>query len=227
MRYKVVYKFKWLLILAFLALIYLSNLIYLELPFTSLYFPKKQTEMGFFIFLLSLFPRLHFESQIYNLQTVTSWLCGAVCGARIGLITLSTYLILGLIGLPVFAGGGGLSYIKEPTFGYLLSLPFNSYLSGYLYNKDKKILAVFLPMLTTHLFGIIYLLFFRQDLLDISWHLSFSMIGYDLIFALLLMTIVPMISFVMKEMIAQEIPVRTTIEDVAPTLTRRKTRYKN
>ena len=30
-----------------------------------------------------------------------------------------TYLLLGLLGVPVFAGGGGLSYVLQPSFGYI------------------------------------------------------------------------------------------------------------
>ncbi|MBD3376777.1 biotin transporter BioY [candidate division KSB1 bacterium] len=37
------------------------------------------------------------------------------------------YLMIGLIGLPVFATGGGLGYVTSPTFGYLLSLPVVAY----------------------------------------------------------------------------------------------------
>lgn len=223
MRYKVVYQCKWVIILTFLTLLYFSNLIYLELPFISVYFPEKEAEKGFLVFLLSLFPRFHFEYQVYSFQTITCWICGIVCGAKIGLITLCIYLILGLIGLPVFAGGGGFDYIKEPTFGYLLSLPLNSYFSGLLYSRDKKILAVFLPIFLTHLLGVIYLLLFNQALLDITWHLSFSMIGYDLIFALILIPVAPLVSFFMKEMIIQEVPVRSTlVEESIPRAERKK-----
>ena len=115
--------------------------------------------------------------------------------------------MLGLIGLPIFAGGGGWDYFKEPTFGYLLSLPVNAFLSGWLYHNNKKLLAVCIPVLTTHLCGILYLLLFKRDSLDITWHLSFSMISYDLIFALLLLPIIPFVSFVLKEITLWQITI--------------------
>jgi len=117
-------------------------------------------------------------------------------------------LLLGFLGLPIFAGGGGIDYYKEPTFGYIISFPFNAYLSGWLFENRKKILAVFAPIFATHLFGILYLLVFNQKWLDITWNLSFSMIGYDLIFALLLMPVLPFFSFLLKEMVIQEVPTR-------------------
>ena len=124
---------------------------------------------------------------------------------------LVIYLLIGFFGFPIFAGGGGVDYYKEPTFGYLISLPFNAYLSGLFYQKDNKTLAILIPMFTTHLFGILYLLLFKRSMLDISWHLSFSMIGYDLIFALLLIPLIPFFSFILKEMIMQEVPTREAL----------------
>jgi len=77
-------------------------------------------------------------------------------------------------------------------------------LSGWFYNKDRKILAVFIPILITHLFGVIYLLFFKVGWLDITWYLSFSMIGYDLILALLLVPFLPFFSFFLTELFIRE-----------------------
>lgn len=45
-------------------------------------------------------------------------------------LTILTYIILGLIGLPVFSGGGGASYIFMPTFGYIIGFLLASVISG-------------------------------------------------------------------------------------------------
>ena len=206
MKHKVVYQYRWLIILVFLFLIYLSNFILVKLPFISINFPKKDLEHSLLDFLLSFCPHFNFEMQTYNIQTIVVWSCGVLLGPRIGFLTLIIYLLAGFLGFPVFAGGGGVDYFKEPTFGYLISLPFNAFLSGWFYKNDKKILAVFIPVLITHLFGVIYLLFFKSSWLDITWYLSFSMIGYDLILALLLMPFLPFISFFLTELFIQEIP---------------------
>lgn len=211
MKYKVVYQFRWLLVLFLIGYVYLCNLILIKLPFLSIGFARKDLSCGLLAFLLSFFPRFHFEFYIYNLQTILAWSLGILFGERIALVTLCIYILLGLCGLPVFAGGGGFDYFKEPTFGYLISLPLLGFLSGYLYKNEKKFLAIFLPMFCTHLLGITYLLFFNQEHLDITWHLSFSMIGYDLIFALILSPVLPIISFILNEMFIQEIPVRMTL----------------
>lgn len=196
MDYKVTYQFRWLMVLILVLLVYLSNLIFIKLPFVRIDFYS----------IYGLFPRISFEMQVYNIQTVVVWFCGIIFGPRIGSLALCIYLFLGLAGFPVFASGGGIDYYKEPTFGYLLSLPVNAYLSGFLFEKKKKILAVFIPVLITHICGILYLVFFKNEWLDISWYLSFSMIGYDLIFSLLLTPMMPVFSFFFREVFIQEVP---------------------
>ena len=206
MKHKVVYQNRWLIVLVFLFLIYISNFILVKLPFVSINLPQKDLEHSLLDFLLSFCPHFNFEMQTYNIQTVIAWSCGVLLGPRVGFLTLVIYLLAGFLGFPAFAGGGGVDYFKESTFGYLISLPFNALLSGWFFKNDKKILAVFIPILVTHLFGIIYLLFFKISWLDITWYLSFSMIGYDLILALLLMPFLPFVSFFLTELFIQEKP---------------------
>ena len=182
MKYKLEYQFRWVLVLMLLGLIYLSNLIQIKLPFFTVSFP-------------SFFPSFHFEFYIYNIQTVLVWSIGILVGSRLASLALCIYIILGLLGLPIFAGGGGLDYYKEPTFGYLISFPILAFLSGWFYEKNKKLLSVFVPIFTTHMFGIIYLVLFKQQLIYVSWILSFSMISYDFIFALLLIPVLPLFLF--------------------------------
>ena len=204
MKHKVVYQYRWVIVLVLLFLIYLSNFILVKLPFISINFPKKDLEHSLVDFLLSFCPHFNFEMQTYNIQTIIVWSCGILLGPRVGFLTLIAYLLIGFLGFPVFADGGGFDYYREPTFGYLISLPFNAFLSGWFYQNDKKFFAVFIPILITHFFGIIYLLFFKTGWLDITWYLSFSMIGYDLILALLLIPFLPFVSFFLIEMFIQE-----------------------
>ena len=171
-----------------------------------MHFPKKDLEHSLLDFLFSFCPHFDFQMQTYNIQTIIVWLCGTLLGSRMGFLTLAIYLLIGFLGFPMFASGGGFDYYKEPTFGYLISLPLNAFLSGWLYENKKKILAVFIPILITHFLGIVYLLFFKASWLDISWYLSFSMIGYDLILALLLIPAIPFLSFFLMEIFIQEKP---------------------
>lgn len=55
-----------------------------------------------------------------TLQSLAVLVIGASYGRNLAIVTLLTYLIQGAIGLPVFAAGGGLSYMAGPTGGYLI-----------------------------------------------------------------------------------------------------------
>lgn len=67
-----------------------------------------------------------------TLQTFFALLAAYHLPPRWAMISQLAYLILGLIGLPVFANGGGPTYMLQPTFGYLFALPWVVWGSSYL-----------------------------------------------------------------------------------------------
>jgi len=69
----------------------------------------------------------------FTLQTFFVLSAGALLGKRGAAMSMSLYLILGVIGLPVFSGGAfGLAKILGPTGGYLLAFPIAAFAVGYL-----------------------------------------------------------------------------------------------
>ena len=66
-----------------------------------------------------------------TMQSFVVLLAGLLLGARYGALSQVLYLILGLIGLPVFAGGtGGLHRVLSPTFGFLIGFVFAAFAAG-------------------------------------------------------------------------------------------------
>ena len=64
-------------------------------------------------------------------QTFAVLLTGAALGARRGAAAMGLYVLEGLVGLPVFAGGAtGLARLLGPTGGYLLGYIAAAYLTG-------------------------------------------------------------------------------------------------
>lgn len=57
----------------------------------------------------------------FTLQMLFVFMAGALLGPRYGALSQGVYILLGLIGIPVFIGGGGPTYVLQPTFGFLLS----------------------------------------------------------------------------------------------------------
>ena len=66
----------------------------------------------------------------FSLQIFFAILAGALLGSRRGAISVAVYVLLGLCGLPVFTKGAGLSYIFQPTFGYLAGFILGAWLCG-------------------------------------------------------------------------------------------------
>lgn len=85
----------------------------------------------------------------FTLQTFFVLLTGAFLGKRSGAISMVLYLMLGLIGLPVFSGGAcGLGKIIGPTGGYLLAFPFAAFVIGYLIEIRKEYWWIVISIVT-------------------------------------------------------------------------------
>ncbi len=65
-----------------------------------------------------------------TLQPAVVCLAGLWLGARAGAMSQVVYLIIGLVGFPVFAKGGGPQYLLEPSFGYLAGFIPGAYVVG-------------------------------------------------------------------------------------------------
>jgi biotin transport system substrate-specific component len=88
-----------------------------------------------FVVLIAIGAQIEIPNQPvpFTMQTFFVLLAGALLGKRDGAISMSFYLLLGSIGLPVFSGGAfGLAKIIGPTGGYLLSFPIAAFAVGYL-----------------------------------------------------------------------------------------------
>ena len=99
-----------------------------------------------------------------TMQTFVVLFLGISFGYKIGLATVSIYLIEGIIGLPVFSNspekGVGIVYFTGPTMGYLIGFLFATFLAGY-FNFNKNILNNFVKLLisvsTIYILGVFWL----------------------------------------------------------------------
>lgn len=77
-----------------------------------------------------------------SLQTLFAVLAGILLGPVRGTITLLLYLVLGIMGIPVFSGGtSGLAHFLGPTGGYLVGFVVCALVAGLVY---RALAAVFL-----------------------------------------------------------------------------------
>ena len=124
---------------------------------------------GLFIALITAgtFIRIPVGTDVYTLQFLFTLLAGIVLGARLGAITVSAYVLLGLLGVPVFASGGGPAYILQPTFGYLLAFILQAWLGGF-YARQVSTVS-YGRLLAANLLGMVIVY-----VIGISWFYLFS-----------------------------------------------------
>lgn len=98
----------------------------------------------------------------FTLQFLFTMLAGLLLGKKWGAISVSVYILMGLIGLPVFAEGGGPSYLLRPSFGYIIGFAVAAYVTGMIANQVenpgyKRLLAAnFIGLGIVYLFGMVY-----------------------------------------------------------------------
>lgn len=74
-----------------------------------------------------------------SLQTFFAILAGLMLGRKLGSISMITYTLVGIAGVPVFAGlQGGPMAIISPTGGFLISFIFVAYFVGLIVDLHKK-----------------------------------------------------------------------------------------
>ena len=94
---------------------------------------------------IALFPALMgatagFSIPLFNLppitlQTFFVFLAGLILGPKKGMISMLIYLILGIIGIPVFSGfRGGLGILVGSSGGFLVGFVISAYIVGFMKN---------------------------------------------------------------------------------------------
>lgn len=98
----------------------------------------------------------------FTLQLLFTMLAGLLMGGRLGAAVVGIYIVLGLLGLPIFAEGGGPYYVLKPSFGYIIGFAVASYVTGVIANKVpkpgyKRLLAAnFIGLGIVYAFGMVY-----------------------------------------------------------------------
>ena len=97
----------------------------------------------------------------FTLQFLFTTLAGIMLGKNKGAAASALYVVLGLCGLPVFTGGGGISYVLQPTFGYLIGFVAGSYLTGLIVHSveattGRLLAGCFAGLGVVYAFGMIY-----------------------------------------------------------------------
>ena len=120
--------------------------------------------LGSILLTISSKIKIPFYPVPMTMQTFVVLFLGMSFGYRVGLATVSLYLVEGIIGLPVFSNspekGVGFVYFTGPTMGYLIGFLFATFLAGY-FNFKGNILNNFIKLLisvsTIYILGVFWL----------------------------------------------------------------------
>ena len=120
--------------------------------------------LGTLLLAISAKIKIPFYPVPMTMQTFIVLFLGITLGPKIGLLTVSLYLLEGIFGLPVFAGtrekGVGFIYFAGPTMGYLIGFLVAVYFAG-LFKYDKGLINTFLKLIFSvsfiYILGIIWL----------------------------------------------------------------------
>ena len=86
-----------------------------------------------------------------TMQTFAITLAGVILGSKKGGLSILVYVLLGAIGVPVFAGfSGGVQNLIGPTGGFIISFPIMAYVIGLgVEHRKKKGMFVLMLILGT------------------------------------------------------------------------------
>ncbi len=119
---------------------------------------------GSIVLAISAKTKIPFYPVPMTMQTFVVLFLGISFGYKIGLATVSLYLIEGIVGLPVFSNsperGVGLIYFTGPTMGYLIGFLSACFFASYI-KLDDNYFIIFLKLIlsvsTIYILGVLWL----------------------------------------------------------------------
>ena len=88
-----------------------------------------------FLLILSAKIKVDLYPVPMTLQPLAVLMIAMLCGRNVSVAAVSLYLFQGMLGIPVFAFGGGLPYLLGPTGGFLFGFLFASIIIGELADR--------------------------------------------------------------------------------------------
>ena len=108
-----------------------------------------------------------------TLQTFIIPLVAILLGKKEGTLVSVVYVLLGLIGLPVFAGfSGGLAIVLGPTGGFIISFPIMAYLAGMAKESTRFSTSMFWLLMSAcanYIVGMFYFSFVTSSSLTVAF----------------------------------------------------------
>ena len=102
------------------------------------------------------FIKIPFAFSAITLQFFFTAMAGILLGRKWGAVSQLVYVLLGLLGMPIFTAGGGFGYFLYPTCGFLLGLIPSAWVIGKLTEKKADFVHIVAACLAG--LGVLYLI---------------------------------------------------------------------
>ena len=103
---------------------------------------------------IGAFLKIPFPLAAITMQSFFTAMAAILLGRKYGALSQGVYVLIGLVGIPIFALGGGFSYVFQPTFGFLLGLIPAAWVIGALCRRPLTFWRTALAILTGY--GVLY-----------------------------------------------------------------------
>ena len=108
-------------------------------------------------------------------------------GWKWGTVSIAVYLVLGLVGVPVFTLGGGLGYVLQPTFGYLLGFCLGCLVGGLVCSRGvngfaRRLCGSLVNLVVVYTVGVLYLGLIMKFHLGQDVDVAHIIVAYGLVF---------------------------------------------
>ena len=131
---------------------------------------KELVYVGMFAALIAVCSWISIPTTVpFTLQTLAVFVTVGLLGGKLGSLSIAVYILLGMLGLPVFSGfTGGIGKIFGPTGGYIVGFLFSALYMWALENHVKhrrfgRIFSMLVGLLICYLLGTVwfYLVYIR------------------------------------------------------------------
>ena len=88
------------------------------------------------LMVVSAYIKIPIPTLPITLQVMIVFMSGLILTPKYALASQLVYVALGLVGVPVFSNGGGIGYVFQPSFGFIIGFSVCAFLISLLVRKN-------------------------------------------------------------------------------------------